>query len=162
MCELPLPIFPTGIMRGRFHPVDGQLYTCGMFAWAGSATQPGGFYRIRATGRPMHLPIGLTARKSGMQMKFSGDLEPSAAVDPGRYIVRTWSLKRSKDYGSKHYDEKTLAIASVKLSDDRRTVSLQLPDIQPTWCMSIEYKLTGSQGEPVHGLIHNTIHSLGE
>jgi hypothetical protein len=162
MCELPLPIFPTGIMRGRFHPVDGWLYTCGMFAWAGNATQPGGLYRIRATGQPVHLPIGLTAHKNGIRIKFSGELDPANATDGGRYVVRTWSLKRSADYGSKHYDEKTLTVASVKLSDDRRTVTLELPDIQPTWCMSIEYKLTGSHGEPVNGLIHNTIHLLGD
>ena len=57
---LPIPRFPTGVMRGRFHPRDGQLYACGMFAWAGSATQPGGLYRIRATGQPMHLPTRCT------------------------------------------------------------------------------------------------------
>ncbi|MBS0206194.1 MAG: c-type cytochrome [Planctomycetes bacterium] len=162
MCELPLPIFPTGIMRGRFHLIDGQLYTCGLFAWAGNATQPGGFYRIRATGRPVHLPIGLHARKTGMEIQFSADLDPATATDPSRYTVRTWSLKRTANYGSKHYDEKSLAIASVQLSDDHRTVTVNLPDIQPTWSMSIEYKLTGSQGEPVNGLIHNTIHELGK
>lgn len=162
MCELPLPIFPTGIMRGRFHPGDGQLYTCGMFAWAGNATQPGGFYRIRATGQPVHLPIGLSARKQGMELTFSGDLKPDAATDVSRYVVRTWSLQRSANYGSKHYDEKTLTIKSVKLSDDHRTVTIELPEIQPTWCMSIEYKLVGAAGEPVNGLIHNTIHVLGE
>jgi putative heme-binding domain-containing protein len=160
MCELPLPTFPTGIMRGRFHPVDGHLYTCGMFAWAGNATQPGGLYRIRATGRPVHLPIGLTAHKDGMQIRFSGDLRPVEAVDSKRYTVRTWSLNRTAGYGSKHYDEKTLPVTSVKLSDDHRTVMLELPDIQPTWCMSIEYKLVGSAGEPIQGMIHNTIHSL--
>ena len=32
--------FPTGVMRGRFHPKDGQLYCCGMFAWAGNQTSP--------------------------------------------------------------------------------------------------------------------------
>lgn len=161
MCELPLPTFPTGIMRGRFHPVDGQLYTCGMFAWAGNATQPGGFYRIRATGQPVHVPIGLSAKRQGMQITFSDELDPKTASDPGRYVVRTWSLKRSADYGSKHYDEKTLAVTSAHLGDDRRTVLLTLPDIQPTWCMSIEFKLTGSKGEPVNGLIHNTIHAIG-
>ena len=109
----------------------------------------------------MHLPIGLSAQKQGMQIKFSGDLDPAAAIDPKHYVVRTWSLKRSADYGSKHYDEKTLAISSVMLSEDRKAVTLVLPDIQPTWCMSIEYKLSGSHGEPVNGLIHNTIHDLG-
>ena len=51
MCALPMPQFPTGVMRGRFHPADGQLYCCGMFAWAGNQTQPGGFYRVRYTGK---------------------------------------------------------------------------------------------------------------
>ena len=161
MCELPLPIFPTGIMRGRFHPVDGQLYTCGMFAWAGNATQPGGFYRIRATGRPAHLPIGLLAGKKGMEIRFSDPVDPQKSLDPNRFVVRTWSLKRSANYGSNHYDEKELKVASVSLSDDQRTVSIELPEIQPTWCMSIEYKLIGSNGELFNGLIHNTIHALG-
>ena len=62
MCALPIRALPTGIMRGRFHPQDHQLYTCGMFAWAGSATHPGGLYRIRYTGEKMLMPIGLAAR----------------------------------------------------------------------------------------------------
>ena len=49
------------MMRGRFHPGSGQLYCCGMFAWAGDQTQPGGFYCVRYTGKPVHLPIGLQA-----------------------------------------------------------------------------------------------------
>ena len=65
MCALPIPSLPTGVMRGRFHPKDGQLYACGMFAWAGNQTAPGGFYRIRATGKPMFLPTGLHATKNG-------------------------------------------------------------------------------------------------
>lgn len=160
MCEFPMPAFPTGIMRGRFHPQDGALYTCGMFAWAGNAIQPGGFYRVRATGKDVHLPIGLKARSDGMQITFSGDLDRSSVSDTSRFTVRTWALKRSADYGSQHYNEKTLKIASVKLADDRRTVTIAIPEIQPTWGMSIEYTLTGSKGEPVHGLIHNSIHTL--
>ena len=162
MCELPLPIFPTGIMRGRFHPVDGHLYTCGMFAWAGNATQPGGFYRIRATGQPAHLPIGLHAGKRGMQIRFSDPVDPDKSLDPGRFVVRTWSLKRTANYGSNHYNEKELKVASVTLSDDQKTVNIELPEIEPTWCMSIEYKLIGSNGDLFNGLIHNTIHALGE
>ncbi len=50
VCELPMPAFATGIMRGRFGR-DGALYTCGMFAWAGNATAPGGFHRIRRSGQ---------------------------------------------------------------------------------------------------------------
>jgi len=161
MCELPLPVFPTGILRGRFHPMDGHLYTCGMFAWAGNATQPGGMYRVRATGRPMHLPIGLSARTRGIQIRFTEELDP-AGIEASQFTVRTWSLRRTADYGSRHHDEKSLKIASVSLSDDRRTINLEIPEIQTTWCMSIEYKLRGADGTPVQGLIHNTIHALNE
>ena len=45
----------------RFHPTDGQLYVCGMFAWAGNQQAPGGLYRIRSTGKPV-APAGRVPR----------------------------------------------------------------------------------------------------
>lgn len=162
MCALPLPDFPTGIHRGRFHPQDGQLYVCGMFAWAGNQHQPGGLYRIRYTGKPVWLPVELNAKQEGMSLTFSGKLDPQTANDAGRYAVKTWSLKRSARYGSDHHNEKELEIASAKLSADGRTVQLKLPDIAPTWCMEIRYSIRGAGGEPVIGTIHNTVHELGK
>lgn len=161
MCELPIPQFPTGVMRGRFHPDNGQLYTCGMFAWAGNQQAPGGFYRVRATGRPVHLPVGLNARQAGMQIRFSGKLDPVSAQDPGRYAVRVWDLKRTANYGSKHYNERELVVESVQLAADGQTVLLEIPEIGPTWCMEIRYSIRGAGNEPVDGVIHNTIHQLG-
>ena len=162
MCALPMPQFPTGVMRGRFHPTDGQLYCCGMFAWAGNQTQPGGFYRVRYTGRAVHLPIGLNATKTGMKISFSGALDPKTASDSKSYAVQTWSLKRSAGYGSKHYDEKAAKVTGVKLSADGKTVTLEIADMQPTWSMEIRYALTGSDGSVVRGVVHNTIHRLSE
>ena len=58
-------------------PVDGQLYTCGLFAWAGDRTQPGGFYRVRATGKPLFVPIGLQrARRNSLAITFTGPSRP--------------------------------------------------------------------------------------
>jgi hypothetical protein len=56
---LPIPAAPTGIIRGRFHAADGQLYTIGLFGWASDKTRPGGFYRVRYSGKPLHIPSGL-------------------------------------------------------------------------------------------------------
>jgi putative heme-binding domain-containing protein len=161
MCELPLPAFPTGIMRGRFHPRDGQLYVCGMFAWAGSATQPGGFYRVRYTGRPVHAPIALHAGKHGLAITFAAPLERSSAADVARYAIKIWGLKRTANYGSDHYNERPLAVKSAIVSDDGRTVELEIPDLIPTWCMEIKYSLRSAEGDPVNGMVHNTIHRLG-
>jgi putative heme-binding domain-containing protein len=162
MVALPIPPLPTGVMRGRFQPKDGQLYACGMFAWAGNQTAPGGFYRLRATGKPMFLPIGLHATKQGLQITFTEPIDRASAADPSRFSLKTWSLKRSASYGSKHHDEKPLDVAAVSLSEDGRTVSLTIPEIQPAWGMEINYRLKGSRGETVEGKIHNTIHRLAD
>ena len=57
--------------------------------------------------------------------------------------MKTWSLKRTANYGSEHYDEKPLRVTAASLSEDGRTVSLTLPDIQPTWGMEINYRDQG-------------------
>lgn len=162
MCALPIPRFPTGVMRGRFHPVDGQLYLCGMFAWAGSQTSPGGFYRLRYTGQPVHMPVDLRATEQGMALKFSGPLDPPSASDAKNYQVTAWDLKRTARYGSDHYNQRPLRVTAARLDDDGKTVRLDIPDIQPTWGMEIRYRIQSSAGKTVTGTIHNTIHKLGE
>lgn len=159
MCELPIPQFPTGTMRGRFRPEDGQLYLCGMFAWAGTQHQNGGFYRLRYTGEAVHLPIELNADPETIRLTFSGELDEEAAQQLDHYSIKVWDLKRTANYGSKHYNTKELQVTAARISPDRRSVELTVPGLQPTWCMEIRYSLRGSEGEPVNGMIHNTIHS---
>ncbi|MGC4105719.1 MAG: hypothetical protein QM753_05085 [Thermomicrobiales bacterium] len=162
MCMLPVGPLPTGVMRGRFHPVDRQLYCCGMFAWAGSATQPGGLYRIRYTGQPLHLPVGLAARQGELELKFTDPLDRTAASNVANYATKTWSLKRTEKYGSEHYDEQQLAVERVQVSADGRTVTLHIPNLQPTWGMEIACRLIGEDGQPRERVIHNSIFRLAE
>jgi putative heme-binding domain-containing protein len=160
LSDLPLPPFPTGIMRGRFHPGNGQLYTCGMYAWAANPQQPGGFYRIRYTGHPVYLPIGLQARGDQVELTFSGQLDPQTACDPQNYRLKTWSVRRSERYGSDDFDQRILPVQSVTLADDGCTVRLVIPTLRPTWGMEIRYAIQALDGDWVDGRIHNTIHSL--
>ena len=161
LCQLPIPRFPTGTARGRFHQADGALYLCGMFAWGSSQqAQEGGFYRIRATGQPSFLPVGLNASDAGIDITLSDAVDTQRAADPSRYQVKVWSLKRTASYGSKHYDERRLAVDHVTISPDGRRISLAVPDIAPTWCMEIKCRLPTANGD-VERVIHNTIHSVG-
>ena len=162
VCALPIPPFPTGVMRGRFHPVDGQLYACGLFAWAGDRTQPGGFYRVRATGKPMFCRLVCARGNPDWQSRSAGRLDRKARLRPFHYAAKTWSLKRTVNYGSDHYDERPARITAATLSDDGRTVFLEIPDLRPTWCMEVTYAIRAENGEPVEGVIHNTIHHLGD
>jgi hypothetical protein len=157
MCELPLKQFPTGIMRGRFHPGDGQLYGCGMFAWAGTQRKAGGFYRIRKTEKPANLPTKIEASKSGVTLTLSDEIDP-ASVKPESFRIKAWDLKRTKNYGSKHFNEREWKVTKATISGDQ--ITLTIPDLKPTWGMSIEMKLTGSEGEKLTRLVHNSIFVL--
>jgi cytochrome c5 len=163
MVELPVPQFPTGIMRGRFNPADGQLYTCGMSAWAtNQMIQVGGLYRVRYTGEPLHLPIAMRALTTGMQLEFSDPLDKTAATNPDNYTISTWDLQRSKRYGSDRYNVKELKIESISLTEDGRGIHLHLPEIEPTWVMEIKYELKGKEGTTFEGAVQNTIYELEE
>ena len=161
MAALPIAQFPTGVMRGRFHPASGQLYTCGMYAWAATQTQPGGLYRVRYTGKPVWVPLELSARKDGMAITFSAPLDPATATDHRKLRVRRYghsSELRSMARTTSTSDP--LPIAAATLSADGRTVMLAMPEIAPTWCMEITYAVKGSDGTEVKGTIDNTIHRL--
>jgi cytochrome c5 len=159
--KLPVPAFPTGVMRGRFHPEDGQLYACGMSAWATQqTTRPGGFYRVRYTGKPTIAPIKINVKTKGISIEFSNELDPTSAENTSNYTVSTWSLKRTRNYGSTHYDEKTLSVTKTQLSEDGKTVMLTLPNIEKVWQMEIKFELKLKNGAIEKGVIQNTIHNL--
>lgn len=160
----PLPgiEFPTGVMRGRFHPRTGDLFACGLYAWAGNRQGDGGFYRLRYTGRPAYVPLAIHAQAGELHLTFSEPLDAAAAQDPANYTVKVWSLQRSANYGSKHLDEHALVLARARLGGDGRTVVLELPELGPTWGMSVECRLKGRDGQPFTRVIHNTIHQLGD
>jgi hypothetical protein len=162
LCRLPIPDFPTGTMRGRFNQADGHLYLCGMSAWGTAQMQlPGGFFRIRATGKPSHLPVEINASTEGIDITFSDPLSRESLAHIEEAItVESWSLLRSANYGSDHYDEKSHAVTGASLSKDGKVLSLQIEGMSPVWQMSIRYQLKGKNAEPIEGEIQNTIHNL--
>jgi hypothetical protein len=55
-----------------------------------------------------------------------------------------------------------VAVESVRLSKDRRTVELKLTDMRPAMQMRIEYDLQAEDGSAVRGEIHGTVHATAE
>ena len=167
--KLDIPIFPTGIMRGRFHPGDGHLYLCGLFGWAGNRTQAGGLYRIRHTGKPLNLPLDLYATEKGLVLRFSDPLERERAAKVGSYSIERWNYRWRQQYGSKDYklsDGKIgrdkVPVKSATVSKDGRSVFLEIEDMKPCMQMLIRYRLSGADGAKISQEIYNTIHKLGD
>ena len=161
MCALPIPDLPTGMIRGRFSPNDGQLYVGGMFSWAGSRQeQEGGLFRIRYRGGSHHLPTEIHARDGAIEITFSEALAPESAKDVGSYQVKTWDLKRTKNYGSPHINEQKREVTSAELLDDQHTVRLSLNDLSATRGMEIICELKDAKGITFKRVIHNTIYGF--
>ncbi len=164
--RMPIEAFPTGVMRGRFHPTDGQLYTCGLFGWSSNQTAPGGFYRVKYTGKPLYMPIDLAVSSVGVRIRFTDPLDPKSASDPGNYAVTRWNYRRSANYGSDDFrvsnrrrtGRDRMRVQSVKLSDDAKSIVLQLPDMKPVMQMDIRMRIQSADGHPVTHRIHHTVH----
>lgn len=160
VCELPMPAFKTGIMRGRF-AADGSLYTSGMFAWAGNASDPGGFHRIIRSKSPAYLPKEIHALKGALKLVFSEPVDP-ASVQTGAFTCTMWSLKRSANYGSNHVQEHVIPVTAAKIEKDARTMTLTIPQLAPTQCYELKVNLKAPDGTAIERSILGTIHQLGE
>jgi hypothetical protein len=160
--------FASGIMRGRFSPIDGQLYVCGLKGWQTSAGKDGTFSRVRYSGKPVNMPFEMHVKKDEVSITFTCPLDKASASDDQSYGIQQWNYKWASEYGSKDYSvEKpdtvgrdTVAIKGVTLSVDRKTVTLQIPGLKPVMQMHIQCKVKAEDGSPVVGEIFNTINSL--
>ena len=158
--ELPLPEFPTGIMRGRFNPGDGQLYVAGMSAWAtNQMIQTGGLYRIRYAGGPVRMPVAFKALTGALEITFAESLDHTVAMDPDRYTVNAWDLERTRRYGSERINERTLDVTAVSVLSDR-TVRLEVPSLAPTWILEVLYDFTNASDGSFEGAIQSTVYTL--
>jgi len=147
MCALPLPKTNSGIHRGRFNPENKQLYGVGMFAWAGNQREDGGFYRIRYTGKPALMPTSVKARKGKYTIGFS-DPVPTGTT----FTVKSWDLKRSKSYGSKHYNEKQLKVSNITIKG--KTAELDIPELTVTSGLEIKCEFPDGETRIIHASIH--------
>ncbi len=167
IAQLPMPEFPTGIQRGRFHPRDGMLYLCGLFGWSSDKTLPGGLYRVRYTGRPVRVPDQVSVSETGVLLHFSLPLNALLAADRNHYAVSRWNYQRTANYGSDDYrvsDGKPgrdrVQVTHVSVSRDAQSVFLHIPHMVPCMQMRLKYQLQGADGAPVAGVVDHTVHVL--
>ncbi len=182
--------FQSGIMRARFSPKDGQLYVAGLRGWQTSGLKNGCFQRVRSTGAETRMPIELHVKKDGIELRFTTSLDTQSARDPENWHLEQWRYLWSAAYGSPELSTDTapeapaeagkdgaaqftkaqmsvakhdpVAVKSVTIGTDDRTVFLEIPGLKPVMQMSIKYDLKTADGKELRGEVVNTIHALGE
>jgi mono/diheme cytochrome c family protein len=154
-------------MRARFNPADGQLYVAGLSGWQSDAVALTGFDRIRYTGKEVHSVRGLAATTAGVELSFSHPLDPSS-VDAQAFSVQRWNYLRSQAYGSPELSidnpgkrgHDRVEVLQARLSDDRKSVLLELADLRLANQMLIQLRVKASDGTPIRQSVMHTIHKL--
>ena len=165
--KLPLR-FRSGLIRGRQNPFDDHVYVCGLSFWQTTGVQPGGFYRLRYTGKPLNAPIDLAVQQNQINLTFSEPVDRELALDPESYNIEQWNYRWIEAYGSPHYSVKnpereghdTVAIRDIELSEDARTVRINVNKLVPVMQMKIAYNLETQAGDRLRNEIYNTIHTI--
>jgi hypothetical protein len=114
---------------------------------------------VRNTG-PVEIPVTLSATKKGLVIGFAQALDRELAASADSYSIKAWDLKRSSNYGSKHINERDLEIKSAELSPDGKSVLLQVDNLDVTWGMLINIRVSTADGKRISCEINNTIHAL--
>jgi len=161
--------FASGAHRARFRPQDGQLYVVGTKGWVSNATRDGSLQRVRYTGAKVHLPVEMHAVGGGLRLRFLEPLDREIAQDGDSWAAEQWNYLYSKEYGSKEWSavqsnvegHDAVDIKAIRLSDDGRTATLDIPALRPVMQLRLRYSLRAADGAPVKGEIDGTIHRLG-
>jgi len=137
--NLPL-MFKSGLERGRFHK-DGHLYIAGMTSWQSIGEKWGSFHRVRYTGQPLDVPISVTTKAGGLEIRFSEVLDREAAGEIGNYKLQKWTYPWTSQYGTRgkvysvdnpgETKPDPVQVESIRLSDDGQSVFLEIPALTP-------------------------------
>jgi hypothetical protein len=158
----------SGGMRGRFNPVDGQMYIVGMRGWQTDGSRDGCFHRIRHTGKAINMPIAAKVSATGIDVTFSDALDKETAADVESYTAEWANILWTGNYGSPEFwvsepnkkGREPLPVRSAALSADGKTVSLKFDKLQPVHHLVIKYKIRGADGSPISQELDYTINRI--
>ncbi len=116
------PDLPGGVHRMAFDPA-GRLWTGHTaLSWAGG----NGIRRITFPAvMPMEV-VSMQLREDGLALRFSHPLAAGAEPAPGDVALRSYWFNYHRPYGSDRMGEQAVAVAAVRVDDDRRGLFLEL------------------------------------
>lgn len=161
--------FAAGVMRGAFHPEDGQLYSVGLDGWGDYSTQDGCFHRVRYTGRQVFKPTNFYCYSNGIRIDFPAGID-SKHIELDNFFVQQWNYEYSTQYGSPEYSvndpsslgHDRLKVSNAVLSGDKRSLFLELPDIKPVMQLHVRMHLKSLTGRTFASDLFTTVKELNK
>lgn len=121
-----------GVNRITLGP-DGSIY-CGGIGnpgnWAQAQKLWYGLQRIKYNNKPVFEMLSVRAKSNGIEIDFTEPLRPADGWDPNDFEVWQWRYVPTSEYGGPKVDERKLNIRSSSVSNDRKTVFLEIEDMK--------------------------------
>jgi len=160
--------FISGVMRGRFNPVDGQMYFVGMRGWQTDGSRDGCFQRVRYTGAPINMPLTAKVTATEIAITFTDKLDPETAGSADSYSANWSNIRWTGAYGSPEYwvsdpnkkGREPLDVKGASLSADGKTVTLKFDGLKPVHELVIKYKIRGADGTALSQELDYTINKI--
>ncbi len=158
-----IPFFDgKGLRKGNnrlaFGP-DGSLWVGqNSHGWLGAE----GIQRIVFTGKQPADIYSMNLTTTGFDLTFTQPLDEASATDLVNYKFRHYYYEYHKKYGSDQYDVQTVPVTGIKISGDRKKVSLTLSTLKSGYIYELGLgDIKTAQGEPLtNKLICYTLNKL--
>lgn len=147
-----------GNNRLAFAP-DGSLWTGQADqGWAGSQ----GIQRISFTGVAPVDVYSMNLTKDGFDLTFTQPLDVKTAEKIENLQLRRYYYEYHKKYGSDQFGVEKLSITNIRISDDKKKLSIKLDDLKPGYIYELRLNhVTSSAGIPLaNKLICYTVNKL--
>ena len=153
--------FASGAHRGKFNPVDGQLYVSGMGGWGTYTTDTGCFQRVRYTGGARPIPIGFHVYQNGIRVDFSAPIDKESSENVDGHFAQAWNYRYSGAYGSPEYSARQIGlrghdVLSVESSTviNEKSLFVEIPELQPVNQLHLLLQTSSGQDHDLFMTIH--------
>jgi len=146
-----------GNNRLAFAP-DGSLWVGqAEHGWAGDK----GIQRIIFTGKQPADIDSMNLTLTGFDLTFTQPMDAGIA-DAGNYSFRHYYYEYHKTYGSDQFDVQSVQIKNIKVSQDKRKVSISLANLKPGYIYELKLNnIRSVSGEPLaNSMICYTLNNL--
>ncbi len=122
--------FQCGVNRLAFGP-DGALYVGETNrGWGSLGGKPYGLERIAFSGKTPLEVHDIKLTKDGFDFTFTTALDPKTVEKAEAFALKSYTYIYKSDYGCPETDTQAEKVTGLKLSQDGKTVSVNVPDLK--------------------------------
>lgn len=123
--------FEAGVNRLAWGP-DGALYVGGVGMVGGWSWKEKRFAleRMKYNGQSTFEMLALRARPNGFEIEFTEPVEMDGEWDVNDILIQQWWYESTERYGGPKMDLETMKITKLEISDDKRRVYMEIPDLK--------------------------------